>query len=140
MKNYFFILILISLGSLHGQNSKQDTVKIYLSELQTHIIGKEKEPAEAVFKNIQVLKGVPAGRMLKIMELGFSQSLGVGCDHCHDTKAWENDDKKQKLIARKMWNMAANIRKELGTIINEKATINCTTCHRGEVIPALNLK
>jgi hypothetical protein len=49
-----------------------------LADLRKSIAGKENEPAEKVFKNIQLLKGVPAGRLLRVMELGYSRSLGVG--------------------------------------------------------------
>src|SRR5678815_841638 len=54
-----------------------------LAELTKQIAGKENLPAEQVFKNIQILKGIPAGRLLRIMELGYSRSLGVNCTHCH---------------------------------------------------------
>src|SRR5438067_1735636 len=35
------------------------------------IAGRESAPAESVFQNIKVLKGVPAGRLLQIMNDGF---------------------------------------------------------------------
>ncbi|SRR5260370_29411540 len=37
-----------------------------LAELGKKITGKENKPAEEVFKNIRLLKGVPAGRLLRI--------------------------------------------------------------------------
>src|SRR5262245_7800276 len=48
-----------------------------LAKLREAIKGKETEPAEKVFKNIQTLKGFPARNVLGIMEIGFSRSLGV---------------------------------------------------------------
>ena len=60
-----------------------------LAKLREAIKGKEKEPAETVFKNIQLLKGVPAGNLLRIMELGYGRSLGVDCTHCHTPDQWE---------------------------------------------------
>ena len=42
----------------------------YAKEVRAMITGHEKEPAETVFKNIKVLKGVPAGRVPAIMNLG----------------------------------------------------------------------
>lgn len=144
------VLILFALGIVlpaTAQEAKKDSltvdmavIKDYIAKLEKTIAGKETEPSENVYKNIQSLKGIPAGRLLKIMEMGFGPALGVGCDHCHDVQKWESDEKKEKQIARKMWTMSGNIRKELAVIVNDKATINCTTCHRGQVRPATSLK
>src|SRR5437868_2707554 len=63
-----------------------------LAKLREQIKGKEKDPASNVFKNIQMLKQVPAGRLLSIMENGYSRSLGVDCTHCHVSDKWESED------------------------------------------------
>ncbi len=116
-----------------------------IAKLREQIKGRETEPAEKVFKNIQtpMLKGSPAARLLAVMEFGFARSLGVNCTHCHVPDKWEAEDKPQKQTAREMAAMAARINGELlKGIKNLKSatpTINCTTCHRGEVKPALNL-
>lgn len=113
-----------------------------LAKLREQIKGKEKEPAEKVFKNIQSLKGVPAGRILAIMEFGYARSLGVNCTYCHTPDKWEAEDKTKKQITRDMAAMAAKINGELLKGIknvSEKATVNCTTCHRGQIVPALDL-
>lgn len=113
-----------------------------LAKLREQIKGKEKEPAETVFKNIQILKGRPAAQVLGIMQMGFSRSLGVNCTHCHTPEDWSSEDKTKKQIAREMWTMQANINSQmLKNIknISEKAVINCTTCHRGQTTPATNL-
>jgi len=113
-----------------------------LAKLREQIKGKEREPAETVFKNIQSMKGVPAGRLLAIMEVGYSRSLGVNCTYCHTPDKWEAEDKTKKQVARDMSAMVAKINGELlkgVKNINEKAVINCTTCHRGQTTPALNL-
>ena len=47
------------------------------------IAGRENQPAESVFKNIKIFKGVPAGRLVNIMNMGFGRSLGVSCGFCH---------------------------------------------------------
>ena len=80
-----------------------------LAELRKSIAGKENEPAEKVFKNIQLLKGMPAARLLRVMEMGYSRSLGVTCTHCHVPGDWEKDDKPTKQIARDMAGMVAAI-------------------------------
>ena len=114
-----------------------------IAKLREEIKGKEKEPAETVFKNIQSMKGVPAGRLLAIMEFGYARSLGVNCTYCHTPDNWASEDKTKKQIARDMSAMAGRINNELLTGIKNlkgpKPTINCTTCHRGQAIPALNL-
>jgi len=37
------------------------------------IAGHENEPAEQVFKNIKILQGIPAGRLVNIMNMGFGR-------------------------------------------------------------------
>ena len=114
-----------------------------LADLRKAIAGREDKPAGEVFKNIQMLKAVPAARLLRVMELGYAKSLGVDCTHCHVPGQWEKEDKPTKQIARDMAAMAANINNEqLKKIKNLKSAepmINCTTCHRGQIKPALNL-
>lgn len=114
-----------------------------LKMLRDEIKGKEDQPAGEVFKNIKMMKQVPAGRLLRIMEFGFSQSLGVTCTHCHNPNNFADEEKRQKQITRDMMVMAGKINNELlaniDNIESDKPTINCTTCHRGEVTPALNL-
>lgn len=114
-----------------------------IAKLREQIKGKEKEPAEKVFKNIQTMKGVPAGRLLAIMEFGYARSLGVNCTHCHTPEKFETEDKNTKQIAREMSAMVGKINGDLlKTIKNLKSaapTVNCTTCHRGQIVPALNL-
>jgi hypothetical protein len=77
------------------------------------------------------------------MNQGFGRSLGVGCRHCHSPGEWEREDKPQKQIARDMMAMTRTITDEMLPKIphlkSEHPTVNCTTCHRGQVKPALNL-
>ncbi len=117
--------------------------KAALAKLREQIKGRENELAPAVFKNIQTMKNTPAGRLLSIMEMGFSASLGVTCTHCHVPDKWEVEDKTQKQTARDMSAMVSTINRDLlKNIKNLKSPspiVNCTTCHRGEVKPALNL-
>jgi hypothetical protein len=116
-----------------------------IAKLKEQIKGREQEPAPVVFKNIQTpfIKSIPAARLLAVMEFGYARSLGVTCTHCHTPEKWEADDKPQKQIARDMAAMMARVNGELlkgiKNLKSETPTINCTTCHRGEVKPALNL-
>ncbi|HMV99974.1 MAG TPA: c-type cytochrome [Acidobacteriota bacterium] len=115
-----------------------------VQDLLKKIAGQENKPAEEVFKNIQLLKGIPAGRLVLMMNMGYSRALGVDCTHCHTLDQWEKDEKPEKLIAREMVKMTSTINNEqLKNIKNLKGpnpVINCTTCHRGQTKPALNLK
>ncbi|MBI4747333.1 MAG: c-type cytochrome [Acidobacteria bacterium] len=115
-----------------------------VQDLLKKIAGQENKPAEEVFKNIQLLKGIPAGRLVVMMNMGYSRALGVDCTHCHTLDQWEKDDKTEKLIAREMVKMTSTINNEqLKNIKNLKGPnpiVNCTTCHRGQTKPALNLK
>lgn len=116
-----------------------------LAKLKEQIKGKEKEPAGTVFKNIQspLLKERPAAQLLAVMEFGYARSLGVNCTHCHVPEKWESEDKPQKQIARDMSALVAKLNGEIlkgiKNLSSPTPTVNCTTCHRGEIKPALNL-
>src|SRR5687767_8221513 len=63
-----------------------------LAKLREQIKGREKEPASAVFKNIQLpmMKDRTAAQLLAVMEFGIARSLGVTCTHCHVPDKWES--------------------------------------------------
>ena len=105
--------------------------------LEKQIAGKEQLPAEEVFENIQTFKGMPAIRVLRIMEQAFTPNLGVGCNHCHVPREWASDDKAAKNIARRMWTMRAEWQEEVRTASgNPDAVVTCYTCHKGQPKPA----
>lgn len=113
-----------------------------IAGLREQIKGREELPAGEVFKNVQTLKKMPAARLLSVMEMGYAPSLGVGCEHCHTPGKWEDDAKPPKQITREMSLMVRRINGELlpDTGVRERSpVVNCTTCHRGELKPALNL-
>jgi hypothetical protein len=108
------------------------------AELRKRVAGNENKPADQVFKNIQVLKGVPAGRILPMMG-AFSRALGVRCDYCHVVGEWEKDDKETKQTARDMFRMTMSINddlKKIKTIAADNPVVNCSTCHRGQPKPS----
>lgn len=117
--------------------------KAALAKLREQIKGNEKEPASIVFKNIQTMKDRPAGQVLAVMEFGYARSLGVACTHCHVPDKWESEEKPQKQIARDMSAMVGKLNgdllKNIKNLKSPSPTVNCTTCHRGEIKPALNL-
>jgi photosynthetic reaction center cytochrome c subunit len=89
------------------------------------------QTAEQKFKNIQVLKGIPADQLIPSMQF-ISASLGVECEFCHVQRAMDKDDKKPKLAARKMMTMMTQI--DADNFKNERE-VTCYTCHRGSVHP-----
>jgi len=91
----------------------------------------DQRPAEQVYKNVQTLKGLPAGRWNMLMTM-FSKALGVDCNHCHVAGAFESDEKPAKLIARKMLGLTGAISRE---IYKGPTSINCYTCHKGQLRP-----
>ncbi|HEY3138468.1 MAG TPA: c-type cytochrome [Blastocatellia bacterium] len=83
--------------------------------------------AEQVYKNIQVLTGLPASQLDGVMYF-MSASLGVACSYCH-TNPWDSDEKTSKLTTRRMIQMMRTINKENFSGNN---VVNCYTCHRGQ--------
>src|SRR5215475_10115611 len=62
--------------------------------------------AEDVFKNIQVLKGIPVDEFMSTMGI-FSAALGISCENCHSLsdKSWADyalDATPKKRTARRM--------------------------------------
>jgi photosynthetic reaction center cytochrome c subunit len=88
--------------------------------------------AEDVFKNVQVLKGIPVDEFMNTMGV-FSAALGMSCENCHaanDSK-WENyaaDNSERKKTARKMVAMMATINK---SFFGGRQVVTCFACHRG---------
>lgn len=115
----------------------------YMNEVMESIKGKEKLPADSVFKNIKVIKGsssVSAEHFLWMMNWGWSAELGVSCSHCHVPGKWESDELLTKDIARGMWLMRVKINSEIlpgitGMNYDKNPAVSCITCHRGKAIP-----
>jgi hypothetical protein len=99
------------------------------------------ETAGKKFKNIQVLKDIPADQLIPSMQF-ISASLGVECDFCHVENSgkmeFDKDDKKEKKTARKMMQMMFAINQNN---FEGEREVTCTTCHRGsphpQAIPAI---
>jgi len=87
--------------------------------------------AEQQFKNIQVLKGIPAEELLPTMQF-VASSLGVNCEFCHVKDAFEKDDKQTKKTARKMMEMMFTINQEN---FDGRRDVTCYSCHRGNAKP-----
>ena len=90
-------------------------------------VGHRQKTTEEIFKNIQVLKGVPADQLFPAMQF-ITSSLGVDCAFCHVQGHFEKDDKKPKQTARNMMRMMFALNKEN---FDGRREITCYSCHRG---------
>jgi photosynthetic reaction center cytochrome c subunit len=113
--------------------SEQKISKQKISEQKTA----EPKTAEQAFKNIGVLKEVPADQLIPAMQF-INAALGVECDFCHVQGAFDKDDKKPKATARKMMQMMFAINKDN---FEGHREVTCYSCHRGaakpQTIPAI---
>src|SRR3954467_9157693 len=101
------------------------------AQLSRAATGDTEPVAEHVYKNIRVLKGVPASTFMNTM---FFQryALGVSCSYCHVDTQWDKDDKPQKAKAREMLQMVLDINKKN---LGGKPVVSCMTCHNGSTKP-----
>ena len=119
---------------------QQDTVRrATVDSLLTTIAGRENEPAGQVFRNVKLLKDMPAGEFLRTMETQYGRGLGWTCSNCHVTGKFDDDAKKNKRIARQMQAMQNYINDRALSRVKEldaeydKAT--CAMCHHGSNEP-----
>jgi photosynthetic reaction center cytochrome c subunit len=98
--------------------------------------------AEEVFKNVQVLKGIPADEFMNTMGF-FAASLSFNCTSCHGLESAGDvarfaDDTPLKQTARKMILIVRSINQANFAGMRK---VTCYTCHRGgekpEVTPSL---
>jgi hypothetical protein len=92
----------------------------------------KEKPAEQVFKNIQIFKGVPAGRVANAMA-GISTSLGARCNYCHNPDDFASDEKEAKKTARQMIKMRGEIAEKFAM----SNSFGCFTCHQGHQTPEI---
>jgi Photosynthetic reaction centre cytochrome C subunit len=89
------------------------------------------QPAEKVFKDVRILKGMD-GRNFAFIMGWFSRELGVKCTHCHQ----ENDfaaDHEKKTRAREMLEMTSYV---AAGYYGNNSPVACGTCHAGKAEPA----
>jgi hypothetical protein len=91
-----------------------------------------------VTRNVQVLpKDWTPQQVQQFMRTFVAPGLGVMCSHCHVADR-SSDEKKEKVLARKMLQMMVAINdqhlKDVGDpAVTQKVT--CFTCHRGVLKP-----
>lgn len=99
--------------------------------------------AEEVFKNVQVLKGIPVDEFMATMGF-FATATGLNCTDCHVDESggsWARyaDDNALKQQTRRMVVMMNSINR---TNFGGRQIVTCVTCHRGNsrpsVMPSIN--
>jgi photosynthetic reaction center cytochrome c subunit len=106
---------------------------LWAQSAQSPAGAKVPKTTEQVYKNIQVLKGVPADQLIPAMQF-ITASLGVQCDLCHLENAFEKDDKETKQTARRMMRMMFTINKDN---FDGHQEVTCYACHRGARKPVV---
>ncbi|MEW6210399.1 MAG: photosynthetic reaction center cytochrome c subunit family protein, partial [Acidobacteriota bacterium] len=100
-----------SLMIVDARGSQSDQSKQALDEINKVIAGRGEEPAERVFKNIEILKGRSASRLPGMMS-ALTGLLGVDCSHCHAPREWEKET-PAKQTARKHFAMLKVVNDQL---------------------------
>jgi hypothetical protein len=110
-----FVLALLSVATLRGQAPSTPRPPM----------------AEDVFKNIQVLKGIPVDEFMGTMGI-FASALGKNCSECHGVESggnWElyARDTPLKQTARRMVLMVKQIN---DANFGGRQMVTCYSCHR----------
>jgi hypothetical protein len=101
--------------------------------------------AEDVFKNVQILRGIPVKEFMGTMGM-FAASLGLNCTDCHVEEAggsWARyaDETELKRTTRRMVAMVNSLNKSM---FGGRQAVTCFSCHRGinrpRVIPDLTIQ
>jgi hypothetical protein len=120
--------------------AQQDTLRrMQVDSILKSIAGREQEPAGKVFKNVRLLKTMPAGAFVRAMDTTYGRGLGWTCNNCHVVGQWDDDSRKNKRIARQMQELTELINtKQLPKVKEldaEYQKVTCVTCHRGSNEP-----
>jgi hypothetical protein len=94
--------------------------------------------SDQVFKNVQLLKGIPVDEFMGTMGV-FTMSLSFCCGNCHvgagtSNPKWEDDSNPRKVRARQMIAMVQGINKNN---FQGRQAVTCWTCHHGNATPAV---
>ncbi len=125
------VAILGMIAFLTVAGLEMDRAKAQSSALTATTNAAGPKKAEEQYKNIQILKGIPADQLVPGMQF-ITASLGVECQFCHVEGAFEKDDKKTKQTARKMMAMMFAINKDN---FDGHREVTCYSCHRGSTDP-----
>jgi photosynthetic reaction center cytochrome c subunit len=119
-----------------SRDSLEKLRAVYVAQIMREIAGKENQPAEQVFKNVQVLKGITAAELVHKMDKEYATPLSWNCTNCHrlaNQGNWASDTATDKKRARFMQQMTNDINLVTLPKLYPKDTpkVTCATCHRG---------
>jgi hypothetical protein len=112
-------------------------VAAFIGALTTARVASQQRPplSDQVFKNVQVLKGIPVDEFLGTMGI-MAASLQFDCSDCHVNAGTANvdwaADTPRKIMARRMVSMVAAINQNN---FGGRQLITCWTCHRNRDKP-----
>jgi len=112
-------------------------VVAFVGALTTARVASQQRPplSDQVFKNVQVLKGIPVDEFLGTMGI-MAASLQFDCSDCHVNAGTANvdwaADTPRKIMARRMVSMVAAINQNN---FGGRQLITCWTCHRNRDKP-----
>ena len=122
----------MSAPSLHAQAPAAAPAPPAPAPLAADMKGKT---ADQFYKKIEALKGIPADQIHPAMEY-ITTALGVGCGYCHVIGHFDQEDKREKHVARSMIQMTLAMN---NTVFDGKRELTCYTCHRGAAKAASTL-
>ena len=110
-------------------------------QVATPAAGEKPLMAEDVFKNVQVLKGIPVKEFMNTMGF-FSAATNLNCIDCHSAESESLDgyaiDTPRKQMARRMLLMVNQLNQ---SSFGGQRKVTCYTCHRAtdrpEAVPSL---
>jgi photosynthetic reaction center cytochrome c subunit len=112
-------------------------VVAFIGALSTARVATQGQPrlSDQVFKNVQVLKGIPVDEFLGTMGI-MAASLQFDCSDCHVNAGTANvdwaADTPRKIMARRMVSMVATINQNN---FGGRQLVTCWTCHRNRDRP-----
>ena len=112
-------------------------VAAFVGSLTTARVATQGQPrlSDQVFKNVQVLKGIPVDEFLGTMGI-MAAALQFDCSDCHVNAGTANvdwaADTPRKITARRMVSMVATINQ---TNFGGRQLVTCWTCHRNRDKP-----
>ncbi len=95
-----------------SRDSLEKLRAVYVAQIMGEIAGRENQPAEQVFKNVQVLKGITAAELVHKMDKEYATPLSWNCTNCHRLATqgnWASDTATDKKRARFMQQMTNDI-------------------------------
>jgi photosynthetic reaction center cytochrome c subunit len=117
--------------NMNGREMASTIVFEKQPESAAEALRKPEETAGAHYKNVTVMKDVPASQFIDAMR-SFTFALGVNCEFCHEQGNFASDAKRTKTTARHMIEMTRNINE---TAFHGQMRVRCFTCHQGHEEP-----